>query len=258
MPISARYGRFARLYHELFEKTAPSGDEKFYAKTLLDDPGVPGAVLEPACGAGRVMIPLLEAGFSVCGFDASPEMIALAKVALSEFPPEKVQLLVAQMTDFKLTEDRFDAAILPNNAIGYLTSYEEKRSALLCINEHLKPGARLLLDRVANIELVGLLSEADSGPIEYANEDGGGTFHTIIRVDEKAGTIEECLRWDWTEATGQRDQGEDCDRFRFLPVEGLCDLLQECGFTVESQTGDFDGEPFDENSLWAVIHARKN
>ncbi len=41
--------------------------------------GVTGRILEPATGTGRVLIPLLEAGFAVEGLDSSPEMLAVCR-----------------------------------------------------------------------------------------------------------------------------------------------------------------------------------
>src|SRR5438067_13210874 len=40
-------------------------------------------VLEIACGSGRVLVPLAQAGFDVVGIDVSPHMLALAQAKLS-------------------------------------------------------------------------------------------------------------------------------------------------------------------------------
>src|SRR5207302_10604119 len=42
-----------------------------------------GRVLELACGTGRVLVPLAEAGNRVVGLDASPHMLALAREKLA-------------------------------------------------------------------------------------------------------------------------------------------------------------------------------
>src|SRR6266568_2932772 len=39
-------------------------------------------VLEVACGSGRVVLPLVSAGFDVVGIDVSPHMLALARAKL--------------------------------------------------------------------------------------------------------------------------------------------------------------------------------
>ena len=42
-------------------------------KKYLQESG--GPVLDPMCGSGRFLIPLMEDGFDVHGFDASPTML---------------------------------------------------------------------------------------------------------------------------------------------------------------------------------------
>src|SRR5919202_3691329 len=42
-----------------------------------------GRVLEAACGTGRVLVPLVGAGFSVVGLDVSSEMLAVARQKLA-------------------------------------------------------------------------------------------------------------------------------------------------------------------------------
>ena len=43
---------------------------RYYTRQLA---GVTGRILEPATGTGRVLVPLLEAGFAVEGLDVSPD-----------------------------------------------------------------------------------------------------------------------------------------------------------------------------------------
>src|SRR5271156_4569881 len=49
-----------------------------------------GPILEPMCGSGRYLIPLLEAGYNVEGFDASPFMLQAlhAKCAEKKITPQ--------------------------------------------------------------------------------------------------------------------------------------------------------------------------
>src|SRR4029453_7715973 len=68
-----RYGRLSAWVYDLDKPSGRSfGDLEFYRDRL---PRCPGPILEPAVGTGRLLIPLLEAGFAVEGFDASDEML---------------------------------------------------------------------------------------------------------------------------------------------------------------------------------------
>jgi SAM-dependent methyltransferase len=75
--VSWDYGRLATEVYELDKPVGRSfGALEYYARQLA---GVTGRILEPATGTGRVLIPLLEAGFAVEGLDTSPEMLAVCR-----------------------------------------------------------------------------------------------------------------------------------------------------------------------------------
>lgn len=63
---------YGQLCTEIYDLDKPTGftfgDIAYYQRALA---GVQGRVLEPAVGTGRILIPLLEAGFRVEGYDLS-------------------------------------------------------------------------------------------------------------------------------------------------------------------------------------------
>lgn len=63
-------GYYSRLSSEIYDIDKPIGhsfgDIEFYMDRLKS---VEGRILEPATGTGRILIPLLEKGFTVDGFD---------------------------------------------------------------------------------------------------------------------------------------------------------------------------------------------
>jgi phage tail protein X len=65
---------YGRLVAEVYELDKPVGSTfpalQYYTRQLA---GVTGRILEPATGTGRVLVPLLEAGFAVEGPDVSPD-----------------------------------------------------------------------------------------------------------------------------------------------------------------------------------------
>lgn len=82
--VSWGYGRLATEVYELDKpvgRACPGLD--YYARQLA---GVTGRILEPACGTGRVLIPLLEAGLAVEGLldgrDTAPRALAAFRESL--------------------------------------------------------------------------------------------------------------------------------------------------------------------------------
>jgi len=75
--MSWSYGKLASEVYDLDKPIGSSfGDVEYYRDQLS---GIDGPVLEPAVGTGRILIPLLEAGITVHGFDSSPDMLDLCR-----------------------------------------------------------------------------------------------------------------------------------------------------------------------------------
>lgn len=75
--MSWDYGMLSSEIYELDKPIGHSfGDVECYTRSLS---GTTGRILEPAAGTGRILIPLLEAGHDVEGFDISPDMLAICR-----------------------------------------------------------------------------------------------------------------------------------------------------------------------------------
>src|SRR5215467_9206407 len=72
-----QYGKLAALAYQLDKPIGTSfGDVELYQGLLS---GVTGEVLEPAVGTGRMLIPLLERGLRIRGYDPSAAMLAVCR-----------------------------------------------------------------------------------------------------------------------------------------------------------------------------------
>ena len=140
--MSWRYGTLAT---EIYEQDKPIGhsfgDVEEYRR-LLD--GVTGRILEPAVGTGRMLIPLLESGLDVEGFDTSPEMLGVCRAHCRERGLNPV-LRQADMTTF-VRPGAYAAVIVPTGTIALLDGRADTLQALTCFRECLQPSGRLLVD----------------------------------------------------------------------------------------------------------------
>src|SRR6266481_5594157 len=90
--------------------------------------GVTGRILEPATGTGRVLVPLLEAGFAVAGLDVSPDMLAVCRQHCWDRGLDPL-LREADMT--ALAESgAYPAIIIPAGSIMLLDGRDEVPRAL--------------------------------------------------------------------------------------------------------------------------------
>ncbi|MGW4369383.1 class I SAM-dependent methyltransferase [Nocardia takedensis] len=122
-----------------------NGDVEYYARALR---GVSGTILEPACGTGRVLIPLLEAGYRVEGVDHSADMLDFCRSECRERGLDEPVLHHADMATFERAAT-YDAVILPAGSIRNLDGREATVAALRSFHHCLRPGGRLIIDVAA-------------------------------------------------------------------------------------------------------------
>ncbi|WP_292896813.1 class I SAM-dependent methyltransferase [Nitratireductor sp.] len=136
------YGTLASWVYHLDKPIGRSfGDIEFYRDRLS---GCTGPILEPGAGNGRVLIPLLEAGFDIRGFDASEEMVAYCRRECdARGLPSPVD--IARFEDFEY-ETRFGAIIIPAGSFQLITEPRQALSVLERFRKALLPGGRLILD----------------------------------------------------------------------------------------------------------------
>jgi SAM-dependent methyltransferase len=102
-----------------------------------------GPALEVACGTGRVLLRLLEAGLEVDGVDASEPMLdrLRAKAKAKGLSP---RLYRADMRDFT-TPRRYRRVFIAFNGFAHCESIEDQVRCLRCCREHLEPGGALVV-----------------------------------------------------------------------------------------------------------------
>lgn len=132
------HGLVARWWDE-FNVAEPDELARFAA--AIDEFGQP--VLDLGCGTGRILLPLLAAGFDADGTDVSADMIALAagRTGREGFTPG---LAVQALHELDLPR-RYRTAFLCG-VFGIGASRGQDREALRRVRAHLEPGGALLID----------------------------------------------------------------------------------------------------------------
>lgn len=118
------------------------GDVEYYQERLK---GVNGKILEPAVGTGRILIPLLQSGFDIEGFDLSDEMLYFCIKNLLEHGINPDCVKKDNLLNFQL-QDPVEAIIIPTGTFLLLDSEECAYQSLIQCYKALKTGGRLLID----------------------------------------------------------------------------------------------------------------
>lgn len=106
-------------------------------------PGKVRRVFEPACGTGRLVFRLAQAGYDAAGLDLNPNAVEYCNKRLARHGlPETA--FVGDMADFQLPR-KVDAAFNTINSFRHLLREEQARAHLRCVAAALKKGGLYVL-----------------------------------------------------------------------------------------------------------------
>ena len=111
---------FGELYADGYDARLNMDQETRDSVEVLADLAGGGNVLELAIGTGRVALPLAARGLSVCGIEASPEMVAKLRAKPGG---DAIPVTIGDMAEARV-EGTFDLVFLVFNTIFNLTSQE--------------------------------------------------------------------------------------------------------------------------------------
>lgn len=123
-------------------KTKPDNDAYTFYKEYISN--AKDHILEPMCGSGRFLLPLLEEGFDIQGFDASDFMLQAlhVKAKLKNIKPNVWKDFIE---NFKRSE-RYNLIFIPGGSFGLITDIQSAKMALKIFYDHLACGGILLFE----------------------------------------------------------------------------------------------------------------
>jgi SAM-dependent methyltransferase len=247
------FDRFARLYD--WEHDQYLGDVDVHVGFARR---FGGPVLELACGTGRLLGPLAQAGFAVTGVDSSPAMLERARTRLERIPGLQTALVEQRLETLDLGS-QFRTIILGLDSFGLLIKRDEQVRALKAAKTHATHDGRLILD-VAN----GNLRGAVEPPEELLHdltlpdpESGRPITKFILRRPRPADQLDELMFfYDEQDEQGYLRRSMVELRLRWFTRFELELLLQSAGWQVDELYGNYDLEPYGPTSDRLLIVAR--
>jgi SAM-dependent methyltransferase len=218
-----------------------------------------GPVLELACGSGRLLGPIAQAGFACAGVDSSSAMLERARHRLERLPDAQATRLFEQRLETLDLEGRFRTIILGLDSFGLLIDRDDQVRALRAAREHATHDARLILD-VANGNLRG-----SSEPPEELLHDltlpdpdtGRPITKFILRRPRAEAQLDELMFfYDEQDERGYLRRSMVELRLRWFTRFELELLLQSAGWQVDELYGNYDLEPYGPNSDRLLVVAR--
>ncbi|MFN2118814.1 MAG: class I SAM-dependent methyltransferase [Anaerolineales bacterium] len=134
---------YRRLCTEFYDIDKPRPPDDAYAFYRGRAEQVKGPILEPMCGSGRFLLPLLAAGFDIDGMDASPEMLQACRLK-AEARGLAPRLYEQFLHELELPR-RYELVMIPGGSFGLVIEPALVKESLRRLHAHMSPGGTLIL-----------------------------------------------------------------------------------------------------------------
>ncbi len=244
---SVPYRALCTEYYELDKPTAPEDALECYLHYAKD---ANGPILEPMCGTGRFLIPLLKHGYAVTGFDYSPYMLNVCRKKCEE-RRLLTNLQVATFETFSMPGS-YNLIFIPSGSFGLLITSEQINQALTFISGRLELGGKFVFE-IETLKAVREPQDVWRGRW-VAKPDGSKIVINILSRFDSVTRVETGLfRYElWEDNIISRTEVEDYHVRHYEPAE-IEKLLGQHGLKI---MGKWQAEPhsrIEANDSSAVI-----
>jgi len=215
-------------YYDLDKPTAPEKDLNFYLSYAEE---AQGAILEPMCGTGRFLIPMIELGFNVDGFDASYAMLeALQKKCQQKSLSPK--FWHGFLEDLNKPE-QYSLILIPGGSFGLILDLKQAALCLKKIYESLKLGGTFVFEGET------LLCKPNNSTIEVQNRwtgsykmrpDGQMIMLSTLSLPSENHISQILCRYELVDGNEIVKTEIEHFKVRLYETGGLIKMLQEAGF----------------------------
>lgn len=243
---------------DMYDLNETDTDDVTFALMLMGK--APQKVLEIACGSGRFLIPMARAGHDVTGLDFDEYML---KKISHKITDEKIKWHKADVI-YDDWSTGFDVVILGANFLFNIVSdmnYEQAQELMIR-----KSAAALALGGHIFVDC-GYTKNPEKwfhNPkpnIVWEGTDSHGNFGKMMLLesvyDAETRTNRFIRRFEMTLADGSTLVQEIPSEKHFASLEQIHKWLEEAGFVIEQECGDYQGHPISEITNRAIVWAKK-
>lgn len=196
-----------------------------------------GPILEPMCGTGRFLIPMLEKRLDIQGFDASPQMLNALKEKYAQISSKKPPVWEQFVEEFE-NKKLYNLIFVPFGSWGLITDIENSKKSLQKMYSHLAPGGKFVIE----IETVSSLEKPYDiwRSCSHAIDDKSKiTLYTIGSYNSQTQIFSSICRYEYF----KEDKLEATENERFeqylYHFDEMDKLLQNAGFAKINKYCDY-------------------
>lgn len=178
------YQNLCTEYYDLDKPNAPDDAFQFYLDYVEK---AKGPILEPMCGSGRFLVPLLERGFPVEGSDSSLHMLksCMRKCAAKKIEP----VLYSQFLQEMSLDKQYTLIFIPSCSFGLITNVDQIKTCLKNFYDHLQPNGKLVFEvatphvipKLLNVWYGGMREKSDGSKILHSHLPSYDSATQILR-----------------------------------------------------------------------------
>lgn len=205
-----------------------------------------GAILELACGSGRVLLPLAREGYMVTGVDSSAHMLDLARQQVQHEGLVARCVLVQQDMRILQLGRKFRMAFIALGSFAHITTRKDQQQVLQILRAHLGMGSTCIID-ISNAD--ARYMEDLSGHVlhqgTWKREDGTLLTHFVSPTSAGDQHLLELTHFYDQYQQGGTVQRTVVTTHLYLFERGEMELLlEQAGFAVKDVYGNYDLSTF--------------
>ncbi len=211
-------------------------------------------MLELGCGTGRVLIPLIQAGFHTIGIDNDLAMLRFLRDSLTEGIPAP-SIFVSDITCFNLSL-KVPLIILPCNTFSTLAK-NERAACLRGVKRHLPPSG-LFSVSIPNPDYLNSLPARSAAQLEdeFLHPQTGNPVQVSSSWRRTKSIFQVTWMYDHLFPNGRVERLTSVTSQHLLPADGYLDEIRAAGLDVVELYGDFDCSPYQQVSPYLICVTR--
>ena len=211
-----------------------------------------GKILEPMCGSGRFLIPMLQAGLDIEGFDASSHMLDALKqkhASISTSKPPIWQQFIEDFTNDKL----YNLIFIPFGSWGLITDLENSKKSLEIMHSHLAPGGKFIIE----IDTIASAPEQCGIPMHGSHirdNESRIVLNTIPSYNKRTQMFTATCRYElFIKNILKTTENENFEQYLYR-FDEMDKLLKDAGFTEIKKYADYSKAPATNTKTPIVIY----
>jgi SAM-dependent methyltransferase len=218
------------------DKPTPPIDEHLFFRHYVAQSA--GPILEPMCGSGRYMIPLLEEGFNIEGFDASPFMFKAlrTKCAQKNLSPRIWEQFLEVVPETK----QYQLIFIPDTSFCHFLNTSDIKKALQKIHSLLLPGGTFVFDLQTpfqQFDHIGVWTGK-----AYKKSDGDTIIESTLMLPIQNSIAPLIVRYELMSGTEIVKTEMEHYQIKLYQLEEMDVLLKEVGFRRIKKMPAYDRE----------------